>query len=123
MSAPVSGGGPKFATSGRQPVAASAVGSQSPNGSFGSDMKPPGPHCRFFANSHGRYRPQARNPLKLFPPPAGMPLINTLPAQSCVDRDRFTGPVTPDASFTKNGGCSPKNAEASAGYVDGIQNA
>ena len=52
-----------------------------------------------------------------------MPLINTLPAQSDVDRDRFTGPVTPDASFTKNGGTSPKNADANAGYVGGSQKA
>ena len=104
MSAPDNGGDGFPATTGKHPVGAAAVGAQSPNGSFGSTNAPPGPHARFFANNHGKYNPQAKNPLKLFPPPVGIPLINTLPAQSCVDREKFTGPVTPDASFTKNGG-------------------
>src|SRR5438874_13107333 len=104
MSAPVSGGWNVPPTTGRHPVATPDVGAQSPNGSFGSTNVPPGPHCRFFANNQGRYNPQARKPLKLLPPPVGTPLINTLPAQSDVDRLRFTGPVTPEASFTKNGG-------------------
>src|SRR5262245_6253274 len=121
MSAPVSGGLKVPATSGRHPVAGEA-GAQSPNGSFGSTITPPGPQARFFANNHGKYNPQARKPFKLFPPPLGMPSINVLPAQSSVDRDRFTGPVTPDASLTKNGGTSPKNAAANAGYVAGNHN-
>src|SRR6266487_3865263 len=114
MSAPVNGALNFPATTGRHPVAGEA-GAQSPSGSFGSTITPPGPHARFFANNQGRYAPQARKPLKLFPPPAGIPSMSVLPAQSRVDRDRFTGPVTPDASFRKNGGTSPKNAAANAG--------
>src|SRR5215831_7610634 len=121
MSAPVSGASKLPATDGRHSVATFRPGSQSPNGSFGSTITPPGPHARFFANNHGKYNPQAKKPLKLFPPPVGMPSINVLPAQSSVDREKFAGPVTPDASLTKNGGTSPKNDAANAGYVAGNQ--
>src|SRR5262249_59661236 len=102
MSAPLGDSSDGF-TTGRHPVAAFRVTSQSPNGLFGLVITPPGPHLRFFANNHGMYSPHERNPLKLFPPPDGIGakiVFPRSPLQSCAERVRFTGPVTPDASFT-----------------------